>query len=343
MLLLKWRRLKLHALKTIALMLLAVILIVTSWAYMAFLGMERTALNTSYYKHIFSETDLLPAVHGQLQDQMKENILSDMAAEHEKMMEEIPVTESLEQHEHVIEQDTEQPSEELMDTMMGALGRTFHVEWLERKALRVIEDSLALVKGERDGLTVVLDLGDRRERLHEELTKEMKQWPPEMLADIDIEPGDVEEGAARMVEEFDLPAQLDLSQLGEEIITPAAAETISSVQKGRTYFLFVPYLLFAVIFILDYRLAGFYGGMKWFGAALFISGCTFLVGALAVPSLLTAVFAANMEELPLESATITAVVQYTAGRMALVPLIFVAMGLALLLGAIIKGKKNRET
>lgn len=308
-------------LKIFVLVLVFLISVLSGWVYMAGMGMERTILNNDYYRDILDQGEIFSGILGQGMQQMQKDMQDQSAEEH---------------------REAEMP-EDIMDIISAAFSEAFHEDWFAEQFLLVVDDVLAMVKGEQDGVNAVIDLEEGKERFRDELIVQFGMLPDEKLRELNLSPGGIEYAADEIAGEMDLPDKFVIEDLLEDIINPPMEIIILNIQLYRDYFLFMPYLVFALLLIFSCLLAGFAGGLKWLGTAALISGLAFSGGVQIFRFAFIAPFIERFGEgIPVATETVSAFVTHTISILSVVPLVFTVAGLLLLMAGIVLGRKIKK-
>ncbi len=308
-------------LKVFLLVLLSLLLIIGGWLYLAAMGTETTLLDTDYYRNILHETELTSIIYSEIEYILPELLFADKAAD--------------EDYDH-------EDEEGLMQDRMGIILRAFTTAydslWLEEQLLTIIDDVLAMIKGEKPGLTASIDLENRREQFLNEITAELDKLPAETREILDI----TDEDIALMWDELGLPAQLMVGDLIEGNIPNEELQRAISIQRlSRFIFFYLSYALFAVFLLFFFLLAGVSGGFKWFGASVLFFSSTFLVGLQVLRLLLTEVAIASIPDyISFPTGMFQTAINYTITRISIVPLICLAIGLVFLIIGMITKKRT---
>lgn len=314
-------------LKVLTLVFLAVILFAAGWIYCAGMGVEKTALNQSYYRGILEKTEAIDTLYEVLELQLTEQIHKDMSKE---KPEDDPVG-----------MPGDVMPEKLTEILVGSVVKAFHREWLREQFLLATGDLTSWLKGKQDNPTLAIALRENREILKDELITGFE----ELAADIGTlpHPDGVESMVEEILQEMDLPEEIALADLLSEKITPELENKIANARLIRSYFLYIPYILFGLLLLFNFLLAGIAGGLKWFGATALFSGATFIIGLHTARSLLLIPNIRGMDmEIPGALDTITTLAVYTVSRLTTVPLILAGLGLLLLVTGIVLSKSKKK-
>ena len=295
---------------------------------MAWMVTEKTFLNPSYHRDIVTDE----IIFSNIMDTMLHNVyFSDGCACCTNDDGDIPLSPSIQE-------------QELKETniIANAFHTAFHEEWLEEQYLLIVDDILAMVKGEQESVAGKIDVQDNKERFREEIIEQTEKHLSEEVDKIESIPEDFETLAVALSDVMDLPEQLEVANTTEQFLTPQMEKAIYNIQIFRQYF-FLFYFAFVLFFVLSYLLAGKFGGLKWFGAAVLFAGLTFLGGIYLFRMMVFDPFVDLYHNwVPLEPAVISSLSSQTIHAMSIIPLLFGAFGLALLVGGIVAAKKQNE-
>ncbi len=267
-------------LKIVGLILTSIILFFAGWVYQSNLGLERTLLNTDYYRSFFQEVGLASMLHQEFQELM------------------IPAADT-----------AGMPGTPPGDVSQGD---AFSEEWMEEQLLLIIDDYLAVIKGEQQTFTAVLDLREVKENLMQGQEAELQVLYADLPDQIPLQ--DIMGADAEMWEELQ--------------------EEISSIHQSQRIYNFAQYIFFAFLLLCCFLMAGPAGALKWFGSATLFSGITFW-GMLQVGDYLVASL------FPPEIAELQLIVNHLFSSISRLSLIYAAVGLALLASGIIWGRYKK--
>ena len=317
-------------LKIFALILILLFTVISGWVYMAWMVTEITFLNPSYYRDIVSSESIFP----DMMDTVLHNVyFSEGCACCAGNDENIPQS-----------PDMQEEALEEYNIITNAFHAAFHEEWLEEQYLLVVDDILAMVRGEQESVTVTIDLQDSKERFRDEIVNQMeKQLADEKADNFEASPEELETLAGALTEDMDLPKQIEVAEITEHVLNPQLEQAIYNTQIFRQYF-FLFYFAFVLFFALNYFLAGISGGLKWFGAAALFAGSTFLGGIYLFRIM---VFEPLVDYygfwVPIEPAVISSMSTQTLHVMSAIPLVFVAFGLVSLVAGVVLAIKQKKT
>ncbi|MCF8011034.1 MAG: hypothetical protein K9L17_01030 [Clostridiales bacterium] len=302
------------AIKKIAAALLLIVFVIGGWIYLAGMGVERTVINSPYYHGLINEVNVVKHLHEGFQSNMKQTILEQIPSE---------------QFEYA-----EDKGKGFSEIIVNSLGEAYHVEWMEKQVLKVVNDILAVVKGNQENLTAVINLETGKERFKNELSNRLENANYDGKEPV---PEVIKSDAYKITEEIDIPDQINLAEL---TAGSSMSETIiTKIQTYRSYFQYLPYMFFALVLGLICLLIGISKGLKWFGSAALISGLTFLI------ILYTAQFALrslviNFNNIPLNSEVLLSTTEYTISQVYIVPIIYSAVGVIIFIAGMFFKKKH---
>jgi len=321
--------------KIAILTLISIFVVLTGWVYLAGLSAERTVFSSSYYHDLSSETELSSALHEELQKTLPDIIIQHMTQELESEIEG-----NLTVQQQIIMRAA-------IRFVTDALAEVFDEEWFEEHYLLIVDDILAFVKGEQDELSATIDLQDSKEEVRDKIITALKSLPDELRNQLNIPENQIENIVDDALDEIDFKEQIRLTDLLDQYDEGLSADlenTVSIMQTGRVIYQFIPYIIFALLFMSCFLLAGFSGSLKWFGAAILIFSSTFLLGVRLFHVLLDPViFFNNASGLSFSPETANAVADYTVNSISIIPIISAAVGFLLLITGVIIGKVNQKT
>jgi hypothetical protein len=304
--------------KTFGLILISIILIFSGFAYQTCIGAQNTVLSPGYYRDIIKETDLAANIHAGLCETMPEMMLQGMQQDMESAETE----------------DVPEQIKERLSLIAGVLGRAFDPQWLEEQILLVIDDVLALFKGERDEFAAVIDLREGKERMAAYLVEDLKELMPKQLEEMEIQPDMIEPVAQQILLEMDIPDRIHLNELIEdEGVPPEMEEIMTRGHLLRSSSTAVLYIVFALLLLLCCLLAGIFGGLKWFGASSAISGAAFFTGLMLLRHTFVNRFEAGLHgEMPVNPEIVVNAFNYTIDRITVIPVITIITGILIFAG-----------
>lgn len=302
---------------------MSVTLIVTGFFYQLGMGIERTVLNINYYHNLNNEVQLSSHIHQGLQEVMPEMMLEGM---HEEANEEIS-------KEMVAE------TKERLSIIVQGFAQVFDEKWLEEQLLIVINDVLALIKGEQEEIAAVISISEGKEQLGPHLVQYLEKIPPEQLKQMEMQP----EMVKYMVEDIfvEIPDEIVLGEVIEaQGMTQEANEAISKVQLFKSGFNFVPYILFALIIAGLYLIVGFPRVLTWFGTLAIISAVIFVTGVMLFRNVVVEQVTFHSIESPISTDALINTINYTVNNIYAIPLSTVIIGIILIFGGLLITKIN---
>lgn len=160
--------------------------------------------------------------------------------------------------------------EEEREVIEISLSKTLEEEWVRENFLLIVGDLLPFLKGEKESLTAVISLKERKEIFQ----RKMEEGLPE---DVELKEEVLEE----------LPNEIALSEIIEE--NDFSEEIKSGVilfRQAYNYFNIASLFFLSFLIILFIILAGTLGSLKWIGGGMFLTGAltyfnvSFIKGAL---------------------------------------------------------------
>ncbi len=254
--------------KIFLLLVIAVIVVLTGWVYLTGMSAERTVLNRSYYQELIDETGLASTIHTELQEILPKMISEEVVAELDHGL-----VENLSELEKVAVRN-------LAALITSALADTFDEEWIKDQLLIVIADFIFVAKGEQDELTALIDISEGRQDLREKMIASFENLPPPVKERLGLPEREVELFVDKVMAEMDLPDRIYVVRLIEEEDEDLLADieqSLSTIQSFRGIYLYLLPIIFALSLICSILLAGFPGGLKWFGAAVAFFSATFML------------------------------------------------------------------
>lgn len=312
-----------EAVKILALLFIAALLVLNGWFYLAGMVVEHTILSSDYYRKLNQKIGFVDQIYDAALAEMKEELSAEIP----------PGT-------------AEKIREKFLESFDEIFLDAFPREWFEDNLLFALDDCLSFIKGEEDVLTFVFDQRENKMRLEETL----RTIPDQLALDFpkDSEPPlefGIDVAIEGIMQELELQNnQVTLAELLEEdLSSPETMETIDWLQFYRRIVLRLPYLIWAIFLVLNCLLAGFSGGLKWFGAAAVFAGSTLLVPLQLFRFMFTSGFRAMVEtDLPLSAETFVSATAYTFSRASLISVSFAIIGLFFLAAGIIIGKNAAQ-
>jgi len=298
-------------LKTAALVVVALVIVSVGLAYIAGMQVQRTLLNPEFCGKLVDQVNLGSAIQGMLREQMREEITKG--------------------------EDAEQ-----LDIIFDSMAGAFPPEWIEQQAKMALHDFIPFITGESDAVTAAIDLQERKDHLEEELLGRLEEMPTEQLEDSPFSPGTLQRDVAEFVQEMELPEELYVADLTEGM-SEEAGHTVNIVRTGTAMFRFVPYLLFAVLLVFCYFLAGMSGGMKWFGACTATAGLIFILGLVVFRAAFLPAAAqeiAHSEDMPLDPDAVLSSVDSVLVHMYAFPVYYALIGVLILVAGIVLGRQG---
>jgi len=324
----------LRGLKIFLLLCLSTILVITGWVHLAGLSMEKTVFNSSYYREVFEKTGLASSLHAELKANLPDMVADEIAREMEKEL------------ANDISDFEKEVYRNMVELVTTALLDTFDEDWIEEQLFIVIDDLVAFATGEQQELVVEIDISENKQEIKEKVIDTFDNLPPPVKERLGIQEGQTSQYVEEMLSEMDLPDRIQLNELvteGNNKSTGDLEHSLSTLQGYRGLYLYLPYLVYAISLTGSLLLAGFSGGLKWFGAAVLFFSATFLLGIQVFPGFAEQMILPGVEnELPLSKEMHQSIVAYTLDQIRSLPLISGAVGIVFLAGGFISGPMLRK-
>jgi len=326
-----------HVFNLVLMALISMLVVLNGWVYLAGMSVERTILSRSYYQGLAGDTAIIADIHQELESTLALIIEESVTRELEKQ-----VGTALTEPEKLIIRSR-------LQLITTALAEVFYEEWFEDQFLLVSDDLLALLTGEQENLTAVIDLGEGKDRMQEKLIASLETLPAGMRGKLSIPADRIEIMVDQFMTEINFPEKLQMVYLEDTIGNDSFAEiemAVSTLQRARGLYRFLPYLIFILLFICSIPVAGVTGALKWFGAATLFFSTTFLGAAWFfqqnyVPELFTGIEIENGWILSPDP-VLGAAADYTFLRILTMALVCAAAGALFLVGGIVSEKYIRK-
>lgn len=238
----------------ILLFFIGFVLFMSNYLFLIAAGFDRTFLDYDFYEEFVNEAEVGEELLGMFTGDIIDNI---------------------EQEEKISEKMLEQEMDERLALVVED---TFDADWIEGVLLDTINSTLLWIKGSEDELELVIELGDKREELMDNMVSEMEKdgiTIPENLSEEFASGGDFAD---------DIPNEINM---GELLGVDELKSNLGFVQTLYSVFVFVPVVLFIFFIIIFVLISGWSEGLKWFSAVLFISSIcsalTFVLLGLLAP------------------------------------------------------------
>ena len=302
---------------------LLIIFLVFSLAGVGFLlgkGIEKSFLSPSFYPGVIQEVELSSILANGLTEKAKERTSYDQRLSADQI-------------------------QSIENGFQQAVSRAFTEEWAEGVALNVIKDGLAYVKGEQESLTAVIDLGERKDIIRQQLKEQVNSSFQEKSG---ISP-QVESrirsqrvaAANKMLER--VPDKVELAELlAQHPYSKKIKEGISKFQRVYNFFHTYSYPIMIILGILILVLGGIISGWKWLGSGMLVSGGISFALLFGVAKFLSPLINNLGAGLPTEQLRI--LVDPFFGKMYTLSFYYFLAGLILLLAGIFieKSRKKKE-
>ena len=217
--------------------LILILSVVTGWAFLTGLGLERTFFSADYYHAVIDEMD-----GENLQDYF-------LAAD---------------------PPDLEGRGLWDESVIYRALVQVAGEEWLKDRAAYVVEEYLLFVTGEQDELVIAIDLLEHQSVFWEALEEELGQRYPELLGELG--PRLLEE----LVSRLDLPTELTWIEIESKAdLDPAFRSELERINRVRANLRTLPWISFAVLLVAGFLWLKPGGAFIALGLGLFLSGASY--------------------------------------------------------------------
>lgn len=237
--------------KLILLSFCTIVIIIAGLFFLMAAGVESTVLNPTHYENMMSKTNMPLYIYQDWEGLIKSQVISD-------------------------------PDEHLHALMLKAFSQGYSEEWLKEQLVLITKDVLAIIKGEQDGLTAVIDLQEGKKLTKESLAAEFVKLSDQELAMLGVADRNLTTEAVEITDDMiDIPDKIALSSLvGKNEIPDEFANVLSAFQKVRQYYLAVPILALIVMLGLSCLSGGAARGLKWSGFAITFTGAGFITALL---------------------------------------------------------------
>jgi len=295
--------------KLFILIILFLLLVPVGWVFQAGLTAENTVLNSAYYEDLLAETELTNYLHELLYDRFLKNI-------------------------------SEQMPESLAKVVTEILMFVFDEDWLEEQILYITDDLLLYVGGDQPAVQAVIDLREKKEEIRSNLETALNLLPDQLLVMLGFDPQAIGDLTEMLVDDMPLPDRIAAKNiLSEEGEQGNLMTSLIKVRQYRSLYTYLTYAALILLLLFNYLLAGAAGAFKWFGAAVLVSGIIFFLALQAVLMFLMAPLTGALEAGGLiDPDILSSVIEFSAGRTAVIPIYFSLAGLAMLLIGILVGK-----
>lgn len=230
------------ALKVVALILVFIILLMTSYINLVSIGVDRTMLSSSFYSLILTEDDLIEQVHEEFQDEIYQQLHRQMKAE---AMADLP-DDLPQQKKEEVKEEIEGNIDKPVSIIVNSFARAFDTEWLANQSQLLVDDILFWIKGEQDELTATLDLKTEIQGLKHYLVEEFEKLSDEELEKLNLSPEKIEPAVAEFVNDIDTPDKIYLQDIKEDKMPYEIKEIRSYIQSYRGLALIIPFIVLAL-------------------------------------------------------------------------------------------------
>lgn len=326
-------------LKLMVLVLIAVLIIINGWFYMAWISLEKTLFSSAYYSLIMGKTELIKPLHQVLQLNLAYLVEGSLTGgDYPEPVEngEPPSEEEIEAFE-----ETRRLQAKLV---VDVLVRTFDQPWFKEQLLLAVEDLLSLPDSERSALSIAIDLRDKKEEIQRTVIIAMKALPENSLSELGIDQEDIDLEAELLMAEIDIPDYYrpadSLAWLG---LLDKTEVTIEALWHWRGLMRYWPIIIVVLLAVAACMTGGLKGGLQWVGWAMIISGVLFF-GTLQFARVALSILLPGITEVTMAGQVnvspdlLNSVANYTFAEAAAVPLAVAVIGLLSLIGGSLAGK-----
>lgn len=323
-------------LKTFILVLLFIVFVVAGGIFTLSKGIDKTFLDISFYEEVVEETEIASTLMSRLVGGIEEQAGSEL--------QKLPA-ENRQQVKNILE---------------SSFSSALDEEWAEETLLVAVDDVLSYLKGEQEGLTAVIDLTEEKRVIQNNIQTEVeKSIQMEVEQQIqqrsDIPPGMEDQVRSRLESEIaprtntavtgmmtGVPDRISLAQLLENLENSEEIKAaVATFQQVYSYFDLILYSTLIIFAILMLALAGFFGGLKWVGTGMIVSGGFLFLFLLALKPSLPVLL--NNFNVPIDKQILDPVIHPLFFEMYTITLTYAGVGLLLLLIGIFSKKfKARE-
>ena len=309
-----------RGLKVFLLILIALLVLMNGWIYLTSMNLERTILNSAYYQSLIHETDLTGTLYRELEESLPDILLEQIEGE-------------------IIEAKTDEEEKLItasINIMITFFKQSFDEAWFEEQLILVIDDFLALFKGEQKHLSAVIDLSEGKESFIKAVSAFVEKGTTAYRDNLVLTPEYIDS----LFNSMDIPDQLVMSELIGDHINPTGLEKVVSTQRLAWWaYNYLSYAAFALFLLLSCFLAGFGGGLKWFGATSLFSGLTYLISLQLVKLIISPVLmSALSNDFTFLPNLINMIIENTINVISTGPIIYAAIGLAFIIIGTISSK-----
>ena len=325
--------------KLMVLVLIAVLIIINGWLYMAWISLEKTLFSSAYYNLIIGKTELIKPLHQVLQ--INQTYLVEGALAGEVYPEPVENGEPPSAEEIEAFKEARRLQAKLV---VDVLVRAFDQPWFKEQILLVVEDLLSLSGSERSELSIAIDLRDKKEEIQRAIIMAMEAMPENTLSELGIDQGDIDLEAERLMAEIDIPDYYrpadSLAWLG---LLDKTEVTIEALWHWRGLMRYWPIIIVVLLAVAACMAGGLKGGLQWAGWAMIISGVLFF-GTLQFARVALSILLPGITEVTMAGQVnvspdlINSVANYTFAEAAAAPLAVAVIGLLSLIGGSVAGK-----
>ncbi len=316
-------------LKTIILVLLALLFIVYGLAFMTYRGIDATLVSQDYYRSVVEDFRIPRLIREQLMEMIPEIVrdgLTGGAVIDDPMM------------KAAIESQVELISMAMIDA--------FDEKWIADQAALVTNDLVQVLDVKAQGsFSAVIEIEPKLAEIEKNIAQGLEAYSDQQLLGMFGAPkAFIPMIAQQIVSQLGLPERLVISELVDEMAPGSIQMVRSYLIQLNTWLGFLILILVSLVFlgicILFFKLSF---GLLWFGISAVLSGGLFLFLKSHFSNLSTISTTGNVDfsSLPVSSDTIQGIITFTFSKMNLFPIIFLASGIAIAVIGLLLAR-NRE-
>ncbi|UMZ74648.1 hypothetical protein [Natranaerofaba carboxydovora] len=245
-------------LKTLILIPIFILSIITGWFYLLGMSFETTFLSTSYFEDLTKEVDIIPYIYDNIPyDTMLEDIPENIPGR-------LPISDNI----NIFE---DKRFQEMVERSFVA---AFPKSWTREQSIIVINEFLEFTKEEKQEFDPMISLHTPKENIHNNLVSYLREYTDRYNLERYLNRS-VEDIVALTIDEMDIPEEVHLVKINPELSSDIETAA-TNLQNLRRYYLTLPYIIFGGIFLSFFIFTGLKGAIKGLGASLLISGSSFL-------------------------------------------------------------------
>ncbi len=317
------------AIKTIVLILLAIVFIVYAMGFMMYRGINKTVLDKQYYRTVVSDYKIPAMAH---------EVLGDM----------IPpiVEEGLTGGKAVTDPAQKAALAAQVELISQAITDALDTAWIGEQAVMITDDVAGFFNKENATLTAVIDLKGKLGEIEKNIAAGLEKFSDaELFAMFGAPREYIPMIAKQIVEGLGLPESLVIADLASDM-APGTLEMVSGyLGTMQSLFGFLAWVVIIVFLLACILLAKVGRGLQWFGISALLSGGIFLgfLNYFANLSRVENLVGADLQSLPIAPSTLQEIISFTTSKMNVMPILFLVGGVVLfVLGLLLQRMKTRS-